>query len=104
MTLTKVTGTNDDVPVPVTAGQPVEIGGIAAPQLRSIVDRIERMEEEKKAISGDIKEIYDEAKGSGFDAGIIRKVIAMRKRKAADLDEEQTILDLYLRALNMLPS
>lgn len=82
----------------------VNVGGIAAPQLRSIVDRIERLEEEKKALSQDIKEIYDEASGNGFDKKVLRKIIAQRKRDRAELDEEQTLMDLYLQALGMLPS
>ena len=80
-----------------------DVGGVAADQLRAIVERIERLEEEKKALADDIREVYAEAKGSGFDTKIIRKVIGLRKRDRAELDEEETILDLYLRALGMLP-
>ncbi len=80
-----------------------DVGGIAAEQLRAIIDRIERLEEEKKALSEDIKDVYAEAKGNGFDTKIIRKIIAIRKRDRAELDEEETILEVYLRALGMLP-
>jgi uncharacterized protein (UPF0335 family) len=80
-----------------------DVGGVAADQLRSIIDRIERLEEEKKALAEDIKEVYAEAKGNGFDVKIIRKIISIRKRDRAELDEEETILELYLRALGMLP-
>jgi uncharacterized protein (UPF0335 family) len=70
-------------------------------QLRSIVERIERLEEEKKTIGADIKEVYAEAKGNGFDTKTIRKVIALRKKEAAEREEEQSMLDLYLTALGM---
>ena len=80
-----------------------DVGGVAADQLRSIVERIERLEEEKKALQEDIKDVYAEAKGNGFDVRILRKIISMRKRDRAELDEEETILELYLRALGMLP-
>ena len=80
-----------------------DTGGIAAQQLRAFVDRIERLEEEKKALAEDIKEVYAEAKGNGFDTKILRKVIALRKRDVAERQEEETILDLYLQALGMKP-
>ena len=68
-------------------------------QLKSLVERIERLEEEKKATSGDIKEVYAEAKANGFDTKIIRKVIALRKRDAAEREEEESLVELYLNAL-----
>ena len=71
-------------------------------QLRDIVVRIERLEEDKKAISGDIREVYSEAKANGFDVKILRKVIALRKKEAAAREEEQSMLDVYLGALGML--
>jgi uncharacterized protein (UPF0335 family) len=80
-----------------------DAGGVAAQQLRAFVDRIERLEEEKKALADDIKEVYAEAKGNGFDTKILRKVIALRKRDLAERQEEETILDLYLQALGMKP-
>ena len=80
-----------------------EDGPVAADQLRSIVDRIERLEEEKKALAEDVKEVYAEAKGNGFDVKILRRILALRKRDQADLFEEETILDLYMRALGMKP-
>ena len=89
---------------PQPAARPADVGGVAADQLRSIVERIERLEEEKKALAEDIKDVYAEAKGNGFDTKILRKLISMRKRDRAELDEEETILELYLRALGMLPS
>lgn len=71
-------------------------------QIKAFVERIEKMEEEKAAISTDISEIYKEAKGSGFDAKIIRKIVAMRKKDANKLAEEQAIMDIYMAALEML--
>lgn len=72
-------------------------------QLRSLVERIERLEEEKKTIAGDIKEVYAEAKGNGFDTKILRKVVSLRKKEAAEREEEQSLLDIYMQALDMLP-
>ncbi|AOG03224.1 MAG: DUF2312 domain-containing protein [Bosea sp. (in: a-proteobacteria)] len=72
---------------------------IAGDQLKSIVERIERLEEEKKTIADDIKEVYAEAKGNGYDVKVLRKVIAIRKRDANERAEEEAILDLYLQAV-----
>jgi len=72
---------------------------IQGDQLKSIVERIERLEEEKKTISDDIKEVYAEAKGNGYDVNVLRKVIAIRKRDANERAEEEAILDLYLQAV-----
>lgn len=72
-------------------------------QLRSLVERIERLEEEKKSISSDIKEVYAEAKANGFDTKILRKIIAERKKDATEREEEQSMLDLYMAALGMIP-
>lgn len=68
-------------------------------QLKSIVERIERLEEEKKTIADDIKEVYAEAKGNGYDPKIIRMVIRIRKRDANERAEEEALLDLYLQAV-----
>ena len=71
-------------------------------QLQAIVERIERLEEDKAAIAEDIKGIYTEAKGNGFDPKILRKVIALRKKAASERDAEQDMIDLYMSALGML--
>jgi len=73
-------------------------------QLKAIVERIERLEEEKKAIAADIKEIYAEAKGNGYDIKILRKVISLRKKEIGERMEEEAMLDVYLSALGMLPT
>ncbi len=73
-------------------------------QLRTIVERIERLEEEKKTIAADIKEVYAEAKGNGFDTKILRKVISLRKKEASERQDEQSMLDLYMQALGMVPA
>jgi uncharacterized protein (UPF0335 family) len=72
-------------------------------QLKGIVERIERLEEEKKALAGDIKEVYAEAKANGFDTKILRKVIGIRKKDRHEREEEEAMLDVYLAALGMLP-
>ncbi|MDQ4136901.1 MAG: DUF2312 domain-containing protein [Pseudomonadota bacterium] len=74
---------------------------IAADQLKSFIERIERLEEEKAGITGDIKEIYAEAKSNGFDTKVIRKIISIRKKDYAERQEEEAILELYLQALGM---
>lgn len=72
-----------------------------AGQLKAFIERIERLEEDKKSIADDIKDVYAEAKGNGFDTKILRKIISLRKQDAAERREEEEILDLYLRALDM---
>jgi uncharacterized protein (UPF0335 family) len=72
-------------------------------QLKSFIERIERLEEEKKAIAADIKEVYGEAKATGFDTQIMRKIVALRKKDTAERQEEEALLDLYLSALGMAP-
>jgi uncharacterized protein (UPF0335 family) len=71
-------------------------------QLRGIVERIERLEEEKAQVAEQVKEVYAEAKGNGFDPSIIKAVIRLRKKSAEDRSEEEAMLDLYLQALGML--
>ena len=74
---------------------------VAQDQLRAFIERIERMEEEKKAISDDIKEIYAEAKGSGFDTKVLRQIVRIRKQDANERLEQEALLDLYMSALGM---
>ena len=76
---------------------------ISAEQLRLFIERIERLEEEKKSLAGDIREVYAEAKGTGFDTKILRKVIAFRKKDKNEREEEEALLDVYLGALGMTP-
>ena len=85
-----------------SASQAVEAAGIAADRLRSLVERIERLEEEKQALAGDIREVFAEAKGAGFDTKIMRQVIKLRKMESDDRQEQETLLDLYKQALGML--
>ncbi len=79
-----------------------DTGGIAQDQLRSIVARIERLEEEKTVLATDIKEVYAEAKGNGFDVKILRKIVRLRKQEQSERLEEEEITDLYMHALGML--
>ena len=80
-----------------------DVGGIAGERLRSFIERIERLEEEKRTLGEDIKEVFAEAKGSGFDTKIMRQIIKIRRMDKDDLDEQETLLDIYKRALGMLP-
>jgi uncharacterized protein (UPF0335 family) len=74
---------------------------VAADQLKSFIERIERLEEEKAGIAGDLREVYAEAKGNGFDTKAMRKIVALRKKDHAERKEEEAILELYLQALGM---
>ena len=74
---------------------------VAQDQLRAFVERIERMEEEKQAIADDIKEIYAEAKGNGFDIKVLRQIIRIRKQDHNERMEQEALLDLYMSALGM---
>ncbi|HEX4297794.1 MAG TPA: DUF2312 domain-containing protein [Devosia sp.] len=79
----------------------VSSDSVAQDQIRAFIERIERMEEEKKAISDDIKEIYAEAKGNGFDTKVLRQVVRIRKQDHSERLEQEALLDLYLAALGM---
>jgi len=79
----------------------VSSDSVAQDQLRAFVERIERMEEEKKAIADDIREIYAEAKGNGFDTKVLRQVVKIRKQDRSERLEQEALLDLYLAALGM---
>lgn len=78
-----------------------EIGGLAVDRLRSLIERIERLEEEQKALSSNIRDVFAEAKSAGFDVKIMRTIIKLRKMNAADRDEQETLLETYRRALDI---
>ena len=77
---------------------------IARDQLKAIVERIERLEEEKQALANDIKDVYAEAKGNGFDTKTLRTIIRLRKQDSNERQEAEALLDLYLNALGMIPA
>jgi len=77
------------------------ISGVATGRLRSFVERIERLEEEKQALTSDIREVYSEAKGAGFDVKVLRHVVRLRKMDANDRSQMEAVLDVYKRALDM---
>ena len=79
-------------------------GGVSGQHLRQYIERIERLEEDKKVIAEDIKEVFAEAKANGFDVKIMRKVISLRKLDAAEREEIETLIDVYKAALGMIPS
>lgn len=76
--------------------------GVTGERLRSVIERIERLEEEKQALADDIKEVYAEAKGTGFDVKTIRKIIRMRKQEPDQRAEEEALLETYLSAIGMI--
>ncbi|MEL6789412.1 MAG: DUF2312 domain-containing protein [Pseudomonadota bacterium] len=77
----------------------VQTGGVAADRLRSFIERVENLEEEKSNIMNDIKEVFAEAKGEGYDVKIVRQIIRLRKMDRAERQEQEALLDLYLSAL-----
>ncbi len=79
----------------------VEVGGVAGEHLRSYIDRIERLEEDKAGLTADIRDIYAEAKGNGFDARTMRRIVSLRKLDQSERNEQEALLDLYRRALGM---
>jgi uncharacterized protein (UPF0335 family) len=79
----------------------MSVAGFATEHLRSFIERVERLEEEKAALSQDLREVYAEAKGSGFDTKIMRQVVRLRKLNRAQFQEQEAILDLYMSALGM---
>lgn len=78
-----------------------DVAGVAGDRLRSFIERIERLEEEKVALAGDIKEVFSEAKGTGFDTKIMREIIKLRKMDPNDAAEQAELIDVYKRALGM---
>ncbi len=78
-----------------------DVGGVASERLKSFIERIERLEEEKQALAGDIREVYSEAKGAGFDVKIVRQIIRLRKMEPSDRNEMEELLEVYKRALDM---
>jgi uncharacterized protein (UPF0335 family) len=78
-----------------------DVGGVAGDQLRSYIERIENLDEQRAGIVADIAEVFSEAKGNGSDVKIMRQVLKLRKMDKDDRDELETVLDLYLRALGM---
>ena len=76
-------------------------GGVAGERLKSFIERVERLEEEKKALADDIRDVYAEAKANGFEVKIMRQIVKIRKMDKADLDEQEALLETYLRALGM---
>ena len=79
-----------------------EVGGIAADHLRQLIERVERLEEEKAALSQDIREVMAEAKNQGFDTKIMRQMIKLRKMEVADRQEQDYLIDLYKQALGLM--
>jgi uncharacterized protein (UPF0335 family) len=90
--------------MPLDQSETTNVGGIAADQLRSYIERIERLDEEKSALSQDMKEVFAEAKANGFDVKVMRQILKERKLDKDDRAEAETLLNLYRKALGMQPS
>lgn len=80
-----------------------DVNGIAGDRLKSFIERIERLTEEKKMLADDIKEVYAEAKGAGFDTAAMKQILKIRGMDQAELDEQEAILQTYMAALGMIP-
>ena len=78
-----------------------DVGGVAGAQLRSFIERIERLEEEKAALAADIREVYSEARGTGFEPKAMRQIVRLRKMDSADRQEQESLLEIYKSALGM---
>ena len=78
-----------------------DVGGVSGKRLKNFLDRIERLDEERKGFSDDIKDIYAEAKSGGYDVKVLRQLIRIRKQEPADVEAQETLLDVYRRALGM---
>ena len=78
----------------------VEVGGVAADRLRSLIERMERLEEEKRELQSDIRDIFAEAKSAGFDVKAMRTILKLRKMNAADRDEQEVVVETYRKALD----
>lgn len=89
------------MPFPQNHDDDTNVGGIAVDRLRSIIERVERLETERKALADDIKDIFTEAKSAGFDVKTIRQIIRMRKQEPSELQEQESLLDIYRRALGL---
>ena len=96
-----MSATTIELTLPKKRREAGDSGEVAATRLRSLVERIERLGEERNAISSDIKDIYSEAKSAGFDVKVLRQLIRIRKMEPADVEEQETLLDVYRRALGM---
>lgn len=90
-----------DLPIMEDADRVNDVGGISGKRLKSIIDRVERLEEEKKALADDIKDIYAEAKGTGFDVKTLRKLVKLRKMETEKRHEEEELLELYKAAVGL---
>ncbi|MEM6381120.1 MAG: DUF2312 domain-containing protein [Pseudomonadota bacterium] len=90
-------------PEPKPQPETVNRGGVAGGKIRAFVERIERLEDEKKGIAEDIKDVYAEAKSDGFDTKVLRKLVGIRKQDPAERQEEESLLDIYMHALGMTP-
>ena len=75
------------------------VGGIAADRLRSIIERVERLESERKALGSDIRDVFAEAKSAGFDVKVLKQIIRIRKQEPAEVEEQETLLSIYRRAI-----
>jgi uncharacterized protein (UPF0335 family) len=90
-----------DMPDGSAVSKKIKAGPISADRLKSFVERIEKLEEERKAIGGDIRDVYSEAKGVGYDVRTMRRIVSLRRMDAAQREEEETLLDTYKHALGM---
>jgi len=92
----------NDMTTPASVTNSSDVGGVAGDRLRSFIERIERLEEEKAGLAADIRDIYAEAKGEGYDVKVMRKIIGLRKMDKGDRQEQEELLELYKAAIGMM--
>lgn len=96
-----MTNENEQAGVGHNSGDPADVGGVSGTRLKSFIERIERLEEEKKGLAEDIRDVYAEAKATGFETKIMRKIVSMRKVNLEKRREEQELTELYAAAIGM---
>ncbi len=101
---TQPTPSIQPTPPPQPESITATVGGIAGDQLGQYIERIERLEEEKAELGQDIRDLYQEAKGNGFDPKVMRQIVRLRKKESHEIDEEEAMLLLYKQALGMMPT
>ena len=82
----------------------MDIAGVSGARLKAFIEKIERLEEEKTAIASDIRDVFGEAKATGFDTKVMRQLIKLRKMKMEEVEEQETLLDIYKNAIGMVPN
>lgn len=82
----------------------MDVAGVSGARLKAFIEKIERLEEEKAAIQSDVRDVFSEAKSTGFDTKVMRQLLKLRKMKVEEVEEQETLLDIYKNAIGMMPN